>query len=136
MKFVFLSLSFLSTLHAAEVKWDILKGLEVDLKTKKQIISKELTPVIGKEITLKGYMMPLDYSNKNISEFLFMPYIPACMHVPPPPANQLVWVKMKKGAAIQPSVYPVELTGVIKVEANAELESSYKMDGIKLKELK
>jgi hypothetical protein len=91
---------------------------------------------LGQEISIKGFMMPLDYDAKAVSEFLFMPYIPSCMHVPPPPPNQLVLVKMKKGSTVVPSFYPVELTGKISIDTNKDLESSYKMEGIKIKELK
>lgn len=80
--------------------------------------------------------MPLDYDSKAISEFLLMPYVPACMHVPPPPPNQLALVKMKKGVKAAPTFYPIELTGKLVLEANSELESSYKIEGIKVKELK
>jgi len=123
-------------LFAAEVSWETLKTLDFDTKTKKNIIKPELQKSLGKEISIKGFMMPLDYEAKEVVEFLFMPYVPSCMHVPPPPANQLVLVKMKKGAKIKPSFYPIELTGTLAVEANADLESSYKMEGIKIKELK
>jgi hypothetical protein len=123
-------------LLAAEVSWETLKLLDYDTKTKKNIIKPDLQKILGKEISIKGFMMPLDYEAKEVVEFLFMPYVPACMHVPPPPANQLVLVKMKKGAKIKPSFYPIELTGTLVVEANADLESSYKMEGIKIKELK
>lgn len=123
-------------LFAAEVSWETLKTLDFDTKTKKNIIKPELQKSLGKEVSIKGFMMPLDYEAKEVVEFLFMPYVPACMHVPPPPANQLVLVKMKKGAKIKPSFYPIELTGTLAVEANADLESSYKMEGIKIKELK
>jgi hypothetical protein len=61
---------------------------------------------------------------------------PNCMHVPPPPANQLVLVKMKKGSTIVPTFYPIELTGKLSLDANKDLESSYKIDGIKVKEIK
>lgn len=125
-----------SNLYAAEVSWETLKSLDYDTKTKKNIIKPDLQKILGKEISIKGFMMPLDYEAKEVVEFLFMPYVPACMHVPPPPANQLVLVKMKKGAKIKPSFYPIELTGTLAVEANADLESSYKLEGIKIKELK
>jgi hypothetical protein len=121
---------------SAEVTWDTLKLLDFDTKTKKNIIKPELEKILGKEVTIKGFMMPLDYEAKEVVEFLFMPYVPACMHVPPPPANQLVLVKMKKGSKIKPSFYPIELSGKILVEANADLESSYKMEGSTMKELK
>lgn len=121
---------------ALEANWETLKTLDFDTKTKKSIIKPELQKVLGKEVTIKGFMMPLDYEAKEVVEFLFMPYVPACMHVPPPPANQLVLVKMKKGNKIKPSFYPIELTGKLMVEANADLESSFKMEGLKMKELK
>lgn len=125
-----------TNLFALEASWETLKTLEFDAKTKKNVIKADLQKVLGKEITMKGFMMPLDYESKEIVEFLFMPYVPSCMHVPPPPANQLVLVKMKKGSKIKPSFYPVELTGKLAVDSNAELESSFKMEGLKLKELK
>ena len=123
-------------IFATEVTWETLKTLDYDLKTKKNIIKPDLQKVLGKEVTIKGFMMPLDYDAKEVVEFLFMPYVPACMHVPPPPANQLILVKMKKGSKVKPSFYPIELSGKLAVEANADLESSFKMDGLKMKELK
>ena len=125
-----------SHVFALEVSWETLKTLDYDVKTKKNIIKPDLQKVLGKEISIKGFMMPLDYESKEVVEFLFMPYMPACMHVPPPAANQLVLVKMQKGAKIKPSFYPIELTGKLVVEANADLESSFKMEGLKIKELK
>lgn len=140
MKFVILfSLlcSFVfSPAFSAEISWETLKALDKDSKTKKPIIPDHLKKAISSEVTLKGFMMPLDYESKEITEFLFMPYVPSCMHVPPPPANQLILVKMKKSAKIKPSMYPLELTGKLTIEDNAELESSYKMDGSKVAELK
>lgn len=136
LSLIFATLLISSPLFALEASWETLKTLEFDTKTKKNVIKADLQKVLGKEITMKGFMMPLDYESKEITEFLFMPYVPSCMHVPPPPANQLVLVKMKKGSKIKPSFYPIELTGKLAVDTNAELESSFKMDGLKLKELK
>lgn len=121
---------------AAEVTWETLKTLDVDPKTKKPKTSAELQKILGKEITMKGFMMPLDFDSKAVVEFLFMPYVPSCMHVPPPPPNQLVLVKMKKGMTIQPSMFPIEITGSLSLDANKDLESSYKMEGLKIKEMK
>lgn len=123
-------------LLAVEVNWETLKTLEIDPKTKNPIAKGGLQKVLGKEITMKGFMMPLDYDSKAVVEFLFMPYVPSCMHVPPPPANQLVLVKMKKGITVQPSFFPIEITGKISIDSNKELESSFKMEGLKIKELK
>ena len=121
---------------STEVTWETLKTLDYDAKTKTVVAKGELKKILGKEITIKGFMMPLDYDAKTVVEFLFMPYVPACMHVPPPPPNQLVLVKMKKGSKIAPSFYPVEVTGKLTLDANKDMESSYKMEGLKIKELK
>ncbi|MBC7713754.1 MAG: DUF3299 domain-containing protein [Rhizobacter sp.] len=137
-KFLVIITGLLMTFNvfATEVTWETLKTLDFDMKTKKNIIKPELQKNLGKEVTIKGFMMPLDYDAKEVVEFLFMPYVPACMHVPPPPANQLILVKMKKGSKVKPSFYPIELSGKLAVEANADLESSFKMEGLKMKELK
>lgn len=129
-------LTLATSAFSVEVTWETLKTLDLDPKTKSPVAKGELKKILGKEITMKGFMMPLDYDAKTVVEFLFMPYIPACMHVPPPPPNQLVLVKMKNGTTVQPSFYPVELTGKISLDVNKDLESSYKMEGIKIKELK
>ena len=129
-------LTLSSRAFSTDVTWETLKTLDLDPKTKTVVATGELKKILGKEITIKGFMMPLDYDAKTVVEFLFMPYVPACMHVPPPPPNQLVLVKMKKGTTVQPSFYPIELTGKLTVEANKDLESSFKMDGLKIKELK
>lgn len=121
---------------ASEVTWETLKTLDLDPKTKNLKAPPKLQKIFGMEITIKGFMMPLDYDSKTVVEFLFMPYVPSCMHVPPPPSNQLVLVKMKKGISVQPSFFPIELTGKITLDANKDLESSYKMEGLKIKELK
>jgi hypothetical protein len=139
MKNIFMTiitLSFSFSAFSAEVSWETLKTLEVDAKTKKNTIKPDLQKHIGKEVTIKGFMMPLDYEAKEIVEFLFMPYIPSCMHVPPPGANQLILVKMKKGVKIKSSFYPMELTGKLVLENNTDLESSYKIEGSKATELK
>ncbi len=132
----FFTLLSLITSFANEVSWETLKTLDIDPKTKSPIAKGELKKILGKEITIKGFMMPLDYDSKAVVEFLFMPYVPACMHVPPPPPSQLVLVKMKKGSTVVPSFYPVEMTGILTLDANKDLESSFKMEGLKLKELK
>ncbi len=119
-----------------EVTWENLKTLEIDASTKKQKMSPELTNALKKALKIKGFMMPLEYDAKEISEFLLMPYVPTCMHIPPPPANQLILVKMKKGKKIKPTFLPVEVEGNLKVLENKELESSYQMEGLSAKEIK
>jgi uncharacterized protein len=118
-----------------EVTWSQLAELDSD-PAKATVVPESLSKLLEKPVTVKGFMMPLDYSQKKISEFLLMPYVPSCIHVPPPPANQLILVKMAKGSEIEPSFYPVEMLGRIQVKPSTEFESSYEMAGEKMKELK
>lgn len=55
----------------------------------------------GKTIRLPGFVVPLDFDAEKLSEFLLVPYFGACIHVPPPPANQIVFVKTQEGIEIE-----------------------------------
>lgn len=55
----------------------------------------------GARIRLPGYVVPLEMSQGMIREFLLVPYFGACIHSPPPPANQIVMVRLDKPAALQ-----------------------------------
>ncbi|MEL6642234.1 MAG: DUF3299 domain-containing protein [Pseudomonadota bacterium] len=46
----------------------------------------------GKLIRMPGFILPFEVSAEGVTEFLLVPYVGACIHVPPPPANQLVMV--------------------------------------------
>lgn len=51
--------------------------------------------LIGAYVKLPGYIIPWDVSSAGVSSFILVPYVGACIHVPPPPANQLVFVTAK-----------------------------------------
>ncbi len=46
----------------------------------------------GKAIKLPGFVVPLEETKQGLKEFLLVPYFGACVHSPPPPANQIVHV--------------------------------------------
>jgi hypothetical protein len=70
----------------------------------------------GKRVRIGGYVVPLDFESTSVKEFLLVPFVGACIHVPPPPANQIVYVKSAKGFEIGGTFDPVTVTGVIKTE--------------------
>lgn len=69
-------------------------------------------------IKLPGFIAPLEYENNLITEFLLVPYFGACIHVPPPPVNQTVYVALAEGEGITPeeSFYPVWVHGYMLTE--------------------
>jgi len=92
----------------------------IALKIKMEQLEK-LAPVNnslnGKQIKLPGFVVPLEGDGKKISEFLLVPYHGACIHVPPPPANQIVFVRSKDGSsAVRKMMDTVWVTGTMKIE--------------------
>jgi hypothetical protein len=67
-------------------------------------------------VTLPGFVVPLEGNSEIITEFLLVPYFGACIHVPPPPPNQIVHVKIKNGVPIDSLYDAISVTGVIKVQ--------------------
>jgi hypothetical protein len=53
----------------------------------------------GAAVKLPGYLVTLDETKAGITEFLLVPYFGACVHSPPPPANQIVLVQPAKPLA-------------------------------------
>jgi hypothetical protein len=49
----------------------------------------------GAQVKLPGYLVPLEEVRGELKEFLLVPYFGACIHTPPPPANQIVFVRLK-----------------------------------------
>lgn len=70
----------------------------------------------GKRVSLGGYVVPLDFEATSIKEFLLVPFVGACIHVPPPPANQIVYVKSAEGFEVTGSFDAVRVTGTIRTE--------------------
>lgn len=66
----------------------------------------------GRMVRLSGFIIPLDYSGTGISAFMLVPYVGACIHVPPPPANQLVLVTTERPYESNALFAPVTVTGM------------------------
>jgi len=50
----------------------------------------------GARVRIAGFIVPLESAKGKVSEFLLVPYFGACIHVPPPPANQIIHVTPDK----------------------------------------
>jgi uncharacterized protein len=68
----------------------------------------------GKLVKIPGFIVPLNISSEGwVSEFFLVPYFGACIHVPPPPPNQIVYVKMEKGFRLHSIYDPKWITGTL-----------------------
>src|SRR5690242_3258121 len=81
----------------------------------------------GQTIRMPGYLLPLEFSGKLVSEFLLVPWVGACIHTPPPPPNQIVHVKASTPFEFNGLFTPVWVTG--RMAAASSRKSLYLIDG-------
>lgn len=149
----------------AEITWDdlippdwipedLFKGLfdDVDLDGVQdadpraiEIMSKireawDQAPVVagmnGRRVRIPGFVVPLDVADRQIDEFLLVPYFGACIHVPPPPANQLIHVLPDDPIPVEWNMAPVWVSGILAVARfDSEMgNAGYQLRGIKVEE--
>lgn len=71
----------------------------------------------GETVRLPGYLVPLALGPDGGAEFLLVPYFGACIHVPPPPPNQIVYVTTEEPYMLEALFEPVSVTGKFDVVA-------------------
>jgi hypothetical protein len=109
----------------ASVTWSTLKTLTVAQQT------SPARALNGKKVAIPGFMVPLEDDADQVTEFILVPFAGACIHVPPPPPNQMVYVKLAHMKAKMAFSEPIMVTGTLHV---ATVQSpygdiSYDMDG-------
>jgi hypothetical protein len=84
----------------------------------------------GVNAKLSGYVVPLEVSSGNLKEFLLVPYFGACIHTPPPPANQIVHVVLSQPVKGIHTMDAVLVSGVLRTARKVSLMgmSGYAMD--------
>lgn len=107
--------------RAAAARKQLVKdGLDVEMlfAKRQEIMEKRRTiatatrpEFVGRTIRLPGYLLPLDLKDGKAVEFLLVPTVGACIHTPPPPANQMVHVVFEAGIAIKGLYTPVWIVG-------------------------
>jgi hypothetical protein len=94
-----------------------------------------VTTLDGQDIRLPGYIVPLEVNEEGrTTEFLLVPYFGACIHVPPPPSNQIVHVKSEVGVKVDELYQPYWIEGAMQVKAStSELaDAGYQMEADKI----
>ncbi|MDE1462380.1 DUF3299 domain-containing protein [Spartinivicinus poritis] len=85
-------------------------------KTKGTASAPVVIALDKKEVKLPGYIVPLNMKDDgSITEFLLVPYFGACIHVPPPPPNQVVHVIHEKGLNPDALYDPFWVTGTLSI---------------------
>lgn len=83
-----------------------------------EIMTGRVVPEMdGRAGKIPGFVVPLKTTeDMKILEFFLVPYYGACIHVPPPPPNQIIHVKYKEGFKLEALYEPVWVEGVLNTE--------------------
>jgi hypothetical protein len=106
-------------LDLAKLKDSDPRAMEALAKMRKEWANAPINPELnGKEIRIPGFVVSLDGGPDELREFLLVPYFGACIHVPPPPANQIIHVMPDKPAKGFRSMDTVWVSGVMQVQTS------------------
>ncbi|MFG0633312.1 MULTISPECIES: DUF3299 domain-containing protein [Pseudomonas] len=87
------------------------------------------------QVKLPGYIVPLEVSEEGrTTEFLLVPYYGACIHVPPPPSNQIVHIFSEMGVRVEDLYQPYWIEGRMQVKASSSelADAGYQMEAEKI----
>ena len=102
-----------SNLETKLVTWSDLRKL--NYKTGE--MPESIKQLIGKSIKIPGFAVPLEGDDgfEYVKEFLLVPTFGACIHVPPPPPNQVIHVILDKPVYFEKLMYAVWVSGIVEI---------------------
>ena len=139
--------SALAKLREAKVDVDGLLSRRAEIAAKLRAKARATVPALdGALVRMPGYLLPLEFSGKQVSEFLLVPYVGACIHAPPPPPNQIVYVKTDKPFELRGAFDAVWITGRLAtrastralhlVDGSSDIEIGYSMSAARVEPYK
>jgi hypothetical protein len=85
----------------------------------------------NQSVRIPGFVVPLEFDDEQtITQFFLVPYFGACIHMPPPPPNQLIYVSYPEGLKLDALYDPFWVTGLLKTSLieNETAISAYAID--------
>ena len=122
-------------LDMASLKDNDPRAMEMMAKIKQAWEAAPVVPALnGQKIRMAGFLVRLEGDDKHIREFLLVPYFGACIHVPPPPANQVVHVIPDKPVPVGPDMGAVWVSGTLSLAASkTDLgDAGYRLAAVKV----
>ena len=100
---------------------DALLSQRWDVARKRQTARMATNPVLnGAEVTLSGYLIPAPRDADGSGFGYLVPQVGMCSHLPPPPPNQLVRVRLRADQQVESLYLPVRVSGLLRVEPSDE----------------
>ncbi|MFA0475895.1 DUF3299 domain-containing protein [Vibrio breoganii] len=92
---------------------DLLKLRDEALAIERRRLSTVNMQLNLSNVSIPGFLVPLEMEGMLTTKFLLVPTAGACIHTPPPPANQTVIVELEKGFELQDLYKVIVVTGDI-----------------------
>ena len=139
------SLTYSSNFKTKEITWSELRKL--NYKTGE--MPDSLSLLVGQSIIIPGFAVPLEWDDwfEYIDEFLLVPYFGACIHVPPPPPNQVIHVILDEPVYFEVISFAIWITGILEIgdyfieggsddygQMRYDTETNYLLRGLSVKE--
>ena len=119
--------------------WEQVNQTRIQYKKESAKVNESLD---GKTVRMPGYVLPLEAEGTAVKEFLLVPFVGACIHVPPPPPNQMVFVESAEPYQSESLFEPVWIEGVLKVDkgthslslvdGESDVSTGYSMKAVKI----
>ncbi|MCY4263585.1 MAG: DUF3299 domain-containing protein [Gammaproteobacteria bacterium] len=98
----------------------------------KALRSYDVNPdLVDKRIMIPGFIVPTAYSeDRRVTEFFLVPFFGACLHLPPPPPNQIIHVSYEQGVPLENFYDAHVVHGLLKSEVNENdiASSAYRLE--------
>lgn len=116
--------------NVPEVDWRLLGELDIVTGAPAPESLKKYNHQLVK---IPGFMVPLEDNMKKVKQFLLVPSPQACIHVPPPPPNQMVLVDMEADHEVEVEFGPIWIYGTFEIQDHKHMygTSSFGMKGLK-----
>lgn len=92
-----------------------------DIVTKKYQQALKSTRIVkkfdGESIRIPGFIVPIEVdNNQKVTQFFIVPYFGACLHMPPPPPNQIIFVNYSTGIKLASLYDAFWFEGVVTID--------------------
>ena len=102
----------------------------IDDRYQQALVSKNIIKAMdGQAVRIPGFIVPLEFDEETITEFFLVPYFGACIHSPPPPPNQIIYVHAPNGLELNTLYDPFWISGKLstKLVENYMATAAYSM---------
>ena len=116
--------------HTQKIATSYGKMEDVETVSNESLLQGKFEEMDGKKVKIPGFIVPLEFDdNQVVTKFFLVPFFGACIHVPPPPPNQIIYVDAPNGVELTALYDPFWISGTLNttIVENDVATSAYAM---------